>query len=193
MSATAEDPIAQLAESWGIPLQHGGDTPMGPYLYREQRAMLATDQEALAYAARAMLAFTRARRSDPLIRHVAGSIAAGIPPNRPTDVARALLDWSRRMLRYVPDPLGLELVADPIYTLHSGFGDCDDLGVVLGSLGAAVGLRVAYTYGPMAGGREHVFPLFLLDGAWRPADPTAPGMPLGAWPPGFRIREQLEV
>lgn len=54
------------------------------------------------------------------------------------DESKAIQDWVKRRVRYVPDPIGAEMMADPLTTLKNG-GDCDDQAILSAALLQAIG------------------------------------------------------
>jgi len=49
------------------------------------------------------------------------------------DEARAIYSWISNHVRYVPDPHGAEMLADPLTTIKNG-GDCDDQAILAAAL-----------------------------------------------------------
>lgn len=54
------------------------------------------------------------------------------------DESRAIYSWINRRVRYVPDPIAAEMIADPLTTIKNG-GDCDDMAVLAAALLQAIG------------------------------------------------------
>jgi hypothetical protein len=82
------------------------------------------------------------RGRDPRIASLAVSIIkkAGAKPREYKKQAAALLKWVQdpKNIYYVNEPG--ERLADPIFTIKQGWGDCDDQCIVLGALFESVGL-----------------------------------------------------
>lgn len=57
---------------------------------------------------------------------------AGVKPRDYVGQARALLKWTQHRIFYVNEPG--ERLQDPIYTLRVGYGDCDDMALLLAAL-----------------------------------------------------------
>jgi 8-oxo-dGTP pyrophosphatase MutT (NUDIX family) len=74
------------------------------------------------------------RGRDPRIATKAVEIikAAGAQPREYTQQSAALLKWVQDELYYVNEPG--ERLQDPLYTMKVGYGDCDDLSIMLGAL-----------------------------------------------------------
>lgn len=69
--------------------------------------------------------------------------------------AKALLDFVSNEIHYVSDPNdGVEFVRDPVTTIISGGGDCEDQTVVLCSMLESVGVKTYMAFTP-----DHVFAL----------------------------------
>jgi transglutaminase-like putative cysteine protease len=71
---------------------------------------------------------------DPRFATLAVSIlkAHNIPPRDYKAQANALLKWVQHNIYYVNEPS--ERLQDPMYTLKIGYGDCDDMAILLGTL-----------------------------------------------------------
>jgi hypothetical protein len=104
------------------------------------------------------------------------------------EAARIFLDFVREQVRYRPDPPNTELVKSAAITLCVPGAamcvpveDCDGLVVAFLTLCGAYGIPVhiiKQTYG--SDDQEHVLGSIQDDdGTWYPADPSAPGKPLG--------------
>jgi transglutaminase-like putative cysteine protease len=56
----------------------------------------------------------------------------------------ALFEYVRDHIRYIKDPVGVESVSDPYYTLARMVGDCDDQAVLLAALYESVGFPTRF-------------------------------------------------
>ena len=76
----------------------------------------------------------RMRGRDPRIATLAVNILkqSGVQPRDYEGQSAALLKWVQDNLYYVNEPD--ERLQDPLYTLKVGYGDCDDLSIMLGAL-----------------------------------------------------------
>jgi len=105
-----------------------------------------------------------ARAGDPKVRGLALSIlqAQGIASHDRMGEALAIGDYVHRKVRYVKDPIGVELLTDPltlIEQVHRGVaqGDCDDMALFIATLLVSIGIKpyfrmVRYT------GKDHSTP-----------------------------------
>lgn len=84
-------------------------------------------------------------------------------------------------LSFVPDPLGVELLATPHYLLtrvrdrQFVSGDCDDAAILGAALGKAVGLPAKFrvlAFGSPQLPFQHVYTLLLVRGRWANLDTT---------------------
>lgn len=66
----------------------------------------------------------------------------GIKPRDYKGQARSLLKWVQKNIYYVNEPN--ERLQDPIYTLSVGYGDCDDMALLLGAMCESVKLEYRY-------------------------------------------------
>lgn len=88
-------------------------------------------------------------------------VNAGLDSHSPKpDIAAAILSYVQR-LRYIHDPAGaFESIQNARTTIARGFGDCDDLSIVLATLLAQVGLRPRFVlarYKQATKGYDHVY------------------------------------
>lgn len=66
--------------------------------------------------------------------------------------AKALLSWVQKNIYYVNEPN--ERLQDPMYTLNVGYGDCDDMALLLGAMCESVKLEYRYVLaGKLANGK----------------------------------------
>jgi len=106
-----------------------------------------------------------------------------IPDRGARDTARALYQWVRRNIRFVPDPLDVETVQDPEVTLRIGAGDCDDHAALLAALAQNVGIPARFVVvGENPDHFQHIYAELLIDDRWTPADTTTK-FPFGVSPP----------
>jgi len=68
---------------------------------------------------------------------LAREIVSGI--HDPVEVCEAVRSWVRGSVEYRSDPADYEMLQDPIVTLQTRAGDCDDMAVLAGALLACVG------------------------------------------------------
>jgi transglutaminase-like putative cysteine protease len=101
----------------------------------------------------------------PLVVETANGIVSMVASRDYYAMALAIREWLTRNFKFVPDPVGGELLRDPEYQLREYLargqitGDCDDAAVLGAALGKAVGIRAKFVAvgfrnpGPLA----HVF------------------------------------
>lgn len=154
---------------------------------------------------RAKLAFLRQLVSewarDPEIRRIAVEVLRqrGVPQRDYAGQAAALLDFVQQSIYYVNEPD--ELLQSPRATLELGYGDCDDMAVLLAALCESVGLStrfvlagrkwrsdrmVRYIEGQRVPWFVEFSHIYLAIGVppiqpttWYAAEPTLRGAPLG--------------
>ena len=90
---------------------------------------------------RHMRDFVESSIRDPsqTIRNKALDLVSGLPPRQWMAEIRALHAYVKDQIRYVRDPVGLELVQSPDKTIEIGQGDCDDKATLLAALLTATG------------------------------------------------------
>lgn len=132
-----------------------------------------------------MRRLVREYRTDGRMRRAAVNILFLTPDRGGVSRPRALFEWVRDHVRYIPDVHEVETLATPVKTLESLFGDCDDQATLLATLFEAVGYATRFVvaaYNDPAT-MEHVYLQVMVDGIWFDCDPTEP-QPFGWEPPG---------
>lgn len=110
-------------------------------------------------------------RSDPNIRHAAGTIIRALDPRDIAGQARTIFEWVRENIRFVRDPAATELLQTPSITLRLGFGDCDDMSTLIASMLESVGIAAEFqTVGLASAEFDHVFVNAIINGARVPMD-----------------------
>jgi len=144
------------------------------------------------------------RGHDPRIATLAVNIIkkAGVQPRDYRGQAAALLHFVQNEMYYVNEPG--ERLQDPLYTLKAGYGDCDDLSILLGALLTSIHLpwklvisglknkkkKVRYHHGDRFPGGEkqgykwsHIYVMVgdrpFTPKKWQYAETTIRGVPLG--------------
>lgn len=83
-----------------------------------------------------------------------------------------LTDWVGKNIQFWPDPEGTEMLQRAIRTIEFGYGDCDDMSILLGALLMAVGIPVRFR---VVGFKRpsHIYVEGLVEGGWLGLDPAA--------------------
>lgn len=78
----------------------------------------------------------------------------------------AVYYWVHKNIRYVKDPVGVELVKDPVRVLKTGTGDCDDIALLLAAMLMSIGHHCTFHLVGFAPGAPptHVFCAVRLPG-----------------------------
>lgn len=123
-----------------------------------------------------MVRLARIFSKDVAVRRLAEAIVAGVMPRDRVSEAAALCDWVASHVRYVRDPVGVELLRTPEALLRDGQGDCDDLAVLLCSLEGSLGFAVRFVVGeePVSG-QGHIWAEVHIPSfdAWVATDPVS--------------------
>jgi hypothetical protein len=121
-------------------------------------------------------------RADLVVNDAAIRIirAAGVAPKDYAREVTALFRYVRDKVRYVKDPISVELVHSAAETLKRRAGDCDDKAVLLATLLQSVGHKTRFqVVATRPGDFHHVLIQAQVGGRWVPLDPTveraAPG------------------
>ena len=126
-------------------------------------------------------------KMDTALRHLAVNIIAAVPPKNWDMEAAALLNFVRQNVRYTLDTNQVEVLQMPQVTLNLGYGDCDDMAVLLATLLEAAGHETAFIavgFGEI-GEYSHVLVMARIpqETDWLTLDATEP-VPPGWFPPG---------
>jgi transglutaminase-like putative cysteine protease len=135
------------------------------------------------------------RAPDQMIRKTALEIfkRKGVPPRSWLAEIRALHEYVRDCIRYVKDPVGVELVGTPEATLTLGSGDCDDKSTLLAALMLATGHPCRFVAVGMNGAPfSHVLVEAKSGDRWIPAE-TIIQKPLGWFPERVTSKYFLKV
>jgi transglutaminase-like putative cysteine protease len=142
------------------------------------------------------------RSPDQVIRSKALSIVENLPTRNWMGEIRALQEFVRDAIRYVGDPVDIELVQTPEQTLSMGQGDCDDKSTLLAALLHSIGHParfVAIGFDGPNNGFSHVLVETKIantrDDArdWMPLETILPDKPAGWYPAGVTNRYILKV
>jgi len=150
---------------------------------------------ATAMTLRAMrkLARDAVRGSDQRIRELALRLVAALPERKWLQEIMACHAWVRDHIRYVRDPVGLELVQTPEKTLEYGAGDCDDKCTLLAALLTAIGHPVKFVALGFGGAPfSHVIVETRAGTRWIACETIQP-RPTGWTPPDSTSRYELKV
>lgn len=118
----------------------------------------------------------------PKIRLLTLSIlnSRGVVPDNDLAATRAVFDWIRSHVRYVRDPLGVEVVQEPEVTLKIAAGDCDDQSALVASMLMSIGIPVRFrVIGTDVDNFSHILPEVRIGTAWLTADTTS-SRPVGS-------------
>lgn len=127
----------------------------------------------------------RIKADNPVIRQIAATISTQSCTESKICHAKALYYFVRDNIQYVSDPYGKEYIAQPIETLKTGAGDCDDGAILLANLLEAVGIRTNIVVVPghamVKAAIPELPPKYLIDG-WVYMDWTCSGCSFGDVP-----------
>lgn len=135
------------------------------------------------------------RSPDQSVRSTALAILRrkAVPPRKWLAEIRALHEWVRDCIRYVKDPVGVELVQTPEATLKVGQGDCDDKSTLLAALLLSTGHPCRFVAVGMNGNPfSHVLVEAKSGDRWIPAETIIP-RPLGWFPENVTSKYFLKI
>jgi transglutaminase-like putative cysteine protease len=141
---------------------------------------------------RAMRELVRQWRTSPDLISAARSIVFLELAKDEVSEARTLFQFVRDRVRYVRDVLDVETLSNPMLTLRTRSGDCDDQSTLLATLYEAIGFPTRFV---VAGYTlphiyEHVYLQVFVDGEWVSCDPTE-SEPFG-WEPSDAVSMMIE-
>lgn len=133
-----------------------------------------------------MRQLTQAGKMNFRLRDLANNITAGATPKNWEEEIGVIFDFVRIRIRYALDPNDLELIQGPAQTLRLGYGDCDDMSILLATLLESVGHLCAFMAIGFQEVGEYSHVIVICSGAgeteWIALDPTEPH-PAGWFPP----------
>jgi transglutaminase-like putative cysteine protease len=96
---------------------------------------------------------------DPELRALAEKIVHSVFKHDYLSEYAAILNWIRRNIRYIRDPLTIEQVKTPRVIVETEAGDCDDLSTLAAAMVASIGGKVRFVAGTFArnGPLSHVW------------------------------------
>lgn len=136
---------------------------------------------------------------DPYINRCAIQIlqTSNTPQYDPMAAARAIYEWVRRNIRYVPDPVEKETVRPANVILKVGAGDCDDInGVLIPSLLGTIGISsrgVTVAAAPESDDFSHIYAEALIGSQWVPMDAARPQVVFGQAPEMWKRRAEWPI
>ena len=139
------------------------------------------------------LARAAVRAPNQKIRNTAIQILAGLPPRQWAAEVEHLHSFVRDQIRYLRDPVDVELVATPEKTLELCAGDCDDKATLLAALLEATGhparfLAIGLNGGPFS----HVLTQSKIGPRWISLE-TIIQKPMGWHPVGVTSNYILDI
>lgn len=133
---------------------------------------------------------------DPEVIEAAVNIVrqAGARPHDHLGETQAIFEFVRDRVRFTDDPVGVEKLQGPRYTLHLMAGDCDDRATLVASLLRSIGIssrfRVVASSPQARGAFSHVYVVATVQGRDVPLDPTYGSNQLGGqYAPATRMAD----
>lgn len=129
------------------------------------------------------------RSPHQIVREKALSLVDSLPPRDWSGQITNLHAFVRDQIRYIADPVDLELVASPEKTLEYGQGDCDDKSTLLAALLESIGHPARFVAIGLNGQPfSHVLVETRINNTgndrrdWLPLETIVDGVPPGWWP-----------
>jgi hypothetical protein len=107
------------------------------------------------------------RAGNPVVRELALNIImmSKIPSHNFIDEARAIGQYVQQKVHYVRDPAGIEQLHDPLLMIDRiraghGYGDCDDMSLLIATLLLSIGAQPYYRaikYDSVFGNYNHIY------------------------------------
>lgn len=130
--------------------------------------------------------------SDPSFVRQAVDIVRRVPAYDDVGEAYAIYQWVKHSIRYTKDPVTKEKLYPPQELLKIRAGDCDDISMLIGALGIALGYpaRLITISADASNPQEfsHVYPELEVPAGsrqWIALDAARPGAEFGVEPPMF--------
>ena len=121
---------------------------------------IADGQKGNEQTIKAMSIIANARKKHPAIRALALKIIKDIPSNNSLDEAKAIGSWVRDNIKYVKDPVDVEVITDPLAILSIAAEDCDGISLLIATLLLAIGHQPkfrAVRYQSNSGPYNHIY------------------------------------
>lgn len=170
-------------------------SPLGDTQPVARLASIPGGKAGVAATLKIMRRFVREAIREPSqkIRSLAMDIVSALPARSWNHEVARLHAFVRDEIRYVRDPVGLELVATPARTLESRQGDCDDKSTLLAALLESVGHPARFKAVALNGGPfSHVLVESKVGESWVPLE-TIINRPMGWFPAGVTNQYILKV
>jgi transglutaminase-like putative cysteine protease len=134
-----------------------------------------------------MRRLVRDGKTNLALRDLAQQIISCVPGKDWCGELAALLNWTRRAITYRLDTNDIEVIQGPATTLCLGYGDCDDLSILLATLCECAGHPCSFIAVGFDDPGEYSHVFILASGAgeteWIPLDASEANPP-GWFPPG---------
>lgn len=135
----------------------------------------------------------RRYKTHPAVRNAATVALAPVPSKSWRAEARAVFEWVRNNIRYTLDIDGVETLYYPDRLLELGYGDCDDMSLLLAAMLLSVGHPSRFVaVGMQLHQLSHVYVETLVGDLWIAADVTEP-YPFGWSPPDIVERFVMPI
>lgn len=109
------------------------------------------------------------------IRQLAANLVNDLPPKAYAAEVERLFNYVKNNIRYTRDVYEVETLQTPDKTLEFGYGDCDDMVLLLATLLLAIGHPVRFVAMGMEPGRfSHVFLETKIGADWVALETTEP-------------------
>lgn len=133
------------------------------------------------------------RAPNQQVRTLAQRLVEFLPSRSYAREVHRLHQFVRDEIRYVRDPVGVELVSTPTRTLETRQGDCDDKSVLLAALLESIGHPARFKAVALHGGPlSHVYVETKIGESWVPLE-TIIDRPMGWFPMGITSHYLLKV
>ena len=130
---------------------------------------------------RRMVNLSRRAIRDEWFLTLVRDITKGLPPADKMAEARTIFEWATSHIRYVKDPVGIELIIHPMRLVALGAGDCDDLSIFMASAFETIGIpaRFVAIESRPGTGYNHVYPQGHINNQWVTFDLASPRPTVG--------------
>ena len=133
-----------------------------------------------------MLDFVQKAQRDYKFIQLATKIIDSCPAKDKMCEGKTIFYFVKKTIKFVNDPIDVELVRDPWVILQERKADCDELSLLIAALAASVG--IPYKFATIAADLvrpdefSHVYTMMYIQGKWHGADASVPKSYFG-WEP----------